>query len=56
MDIISLIIVLIVIGLVMWAVNAYLPIAQPIKNVVMLLLVLAACLWLLGSVGVIHLH
>jgi cytosine/uracil/thiamine/allantoin permease len=51
MDLITIIIVLCVAGLLIWAVNAYLPIAQPIKGVVILMIVLVLCIWLLNAAG-----
>jgi hypothetical protein len=53
MDLITIIIVLIVVGLLAWAIAAYLPIPQPFKNIVILLVIVIACLWLLRVAGVV---
>ena len=45
------IVVLVVLGLLIWAINAYAPIAQPFKGIVIVLLVLVACIYLLNLVG-----
>lgn len=51
MGLLEIIIILCVVGLLLWAVNAYLPIPQPIKNIVLLLIVVFFCVWLLSLVG-----
>lgn len=53
MDLIQLVVVLVVVGLILWLIQNYLPIAQPIKNVIVVLVVLIFILWLLGSIGLI---
>lgn len=55
MDLISIIIVLIVLGLVLWLVQTYLPLPPPIKTVITIVVVLFICVWLLQAVGVTHL-
>ena len=49
---IHLIVILIVLGLLMWVVNEYLPIPQPFKNLIMVVAVLAAILYILREFGV----
>ena len=51
MDLMSLVVALIVMGLVWWLVSTYLPIPQPFKNVILVLLVVLLIVWLLNSVG-----
>lgn len=51
MGLLEIIIILCVVGLLLWAVNAYLPIPQPIKNIVLLLIVVFFCVWLLSLAG-----
>jgi hypothetical protein len=48
MDLISVVIVLIVIGVLLWLVNAYIPMQPPFKNIINAVVVIAAVLWLLG--------
>lgn len=49
----GLIIGLIVIGVLMWLVNAYIPMAQPFKNIVNIVVIIAVVLWLLSVFGVL---
>jgi hypothetical protein len=53
MSLISLIIVLIVIGFVLWLINTYIPMQPPIKNIVNVIIVLVVILWLLSAVGIL---
>ena len=51
MSIVTIIIVLVIIGVIMWLINRYIPMAGPIKtilNVVVLILVIYGCFQLLG--------
>lgn len=52
MDLISLIIVFAVVGVVLWLVTTYIPMAQPIKTVLTVVVVLILCLWLLSLFGI----
>jgi hypothetical protein len=52
MDIISLIIVLVLVGILVWAANAYLPVAQPFKGIVIFLIILCGVLWVAQTFGV----
>lgn len=53
MPIISIVIVLIVIGLLLWLVETQLPISPVIKLIIRIVIVLAVCVWLLSLVGII---
>jgi hypothetical protein len=53
MPLISVIVVLIVIGVVLWLVNAYIPMAPPFKTIINVVVILILCLWLLSLVGVV---
>ena len=53
MPLVSVIVVLIVLGVVLWLVNTYIPMAPPIKTVINVVVVLVLCLWLLSLIGVI---
>jgi len=53
MSILALIVILIVIGIMFWAVQTYLQIAQPFKGIVLVLLILLGCLLLLKWAGVL---
>lgn len=52
---VTLIVVLIVVLLVAWAVQAYAPGDQPLKNLICLAVVLLAVLYILGAAGLIPL-
>lgn len=48
MDLISLVVVLIVIGILLWLVNAYIPMDAKIKNILNIVVVVAVVLWILN--------
>ena len=52
---IQVIVVLIVVGLCLYLVDAYVPMAPPIKTVLRVVIVLCLCLWLLGVFGILDL-
>lgn len=52
MPLISVILVLVVVGVVLWLVNTYIPMAQPIKTVINVLVVIILCIWLLSLFGI----
>ena len=57
MPLINIIIILVVVGVVLWAINTYIPMAAPIKTILNLVVVIVVCLWLLqvfGLIGSIH--
>jgi type IV secretory pathway TrbL component len=53
MSLISLIIVLIVIGVLLWAANTYIPMDNKIKTIMNVVVVIAVVLWLLSAFGVL---
>jgi len=53
MDPISLIVTLIVVGVLLWLVNTYIPMDEKIKNIMNVLVVIVVVLWLLQSFGLI---
>lgn len=54
MDIITLILILAIIGVAVWAITTYLPMPQPFKGLIIVVIVLAVCVWLLQVLGVGH--
>lgn len=48
MDLISLVIVLIVVGVLLWLVNSIIPMDQKIKQIINVVVVVAVVLWLLS--------
>jgi ABC-type long-subunit fatty acid transport system fused permease/ATPase subunit len=53
MDLISVVVVLIAIGVLLWAVQAYLPMDPTIRRVITAVVVIAVILWLLQGFGVL---
>jgi hypothetical protein len=50
---INLVVVLIVVGVLLWLVNAYIPMDAKIKNILNIVVVIAVVLWLLQAFGVL---
>ena len=53
MSLISLVVVLVVIGVILWLVNNYIPMDAKIKTVLNVLVLLVVCVWLLQSFGIL---
>jgi hypothetical protein len=53
MPLISLIIVLIVVGLLLWLVNTYLPMDEKIKRILNVVVLIVVVLWLLQVFGIL---
>ena len=53
MSLISLVVVLIVVGVLLWLVNTYIPMDAKIKTIINIVVVIVVCLWLLALVGVL---
>ena len=51
MPIVQLIILLAVIGLLLWLVNTYVPMAEPIKRIINIVVIICVVLWLLNFFG-----
>ena len=54
MPLINLVVVLIVVGVLLWLVNSYIPMAGSIKRILNVVVVIAVVLWLLNAFGVLH--
>jgi len=54
MPLINLVVVLIVVGVLLWLVNNYIPMASSIKKILNIVVVIAVILWLLNAFGVLH--
>ena len=48
MDLIQLIIFLVIVGVLMWGVNAYVPMEARIKQILNVVVIIVVVLWLLG--------
>lgn len=53
MDLISVVITLIVVGVLLWAINRYIPMDSKIKTILNVVVVIIVVLWLLQGFGVI---
>ena len=53
MSLISLVIVLIVVGVLLWAANTYIPMDNKIKTIMNIVVVIAVVLWVLSAFGVL---
>lgn len=53
MPLINIIVVLVVVGVALWAINTYIPMAKPVKNILNVVVVLVLVLWLLQVFGII---
>jgi len=54
MSLISLIITLIVVGVLLWLINAYIPMDGKIKKILNIVVVIVVVLWLLSVFGVLN--
>ncbi|QNT68593.1 Thivi_2564 family membrane protein [Defluviicoccus vanus] len=54
MSLVSIIIALIVVGVVLWAINTYIPMDGKIKGILNIVVVVGVILWLLQSFGVFN--
>lgn len=53
MSLLSIILTLIVVGILLWLVNSYIPMDGKIKNILNVVVVIAVVLWLLRAFGVL---
>jgi hypothetical protein len=51
MPLVTIIIVLVVVGVALWAINTYIPMAKPVKTILNIVVVVMLCLWLLQAFG-----
>ncbi len=54
MPLIQVLVVLIVVGVLLWLVNRFLPMAGSIKTILNAVVVIAVVLWLLNVFGLLH--
>ena len=54
MPLINLVAVLIVVGILLWLVNRFIPMAGSIKSILNLVVVIVVVFWLLNVFGLIH--
>jgi len=53
MSLIHLIIVLVVVGLILWMINRYIPMEARIKSILNVVVIIVVILWLLGVFGIL---
>ena len=53
MPIVNVVVILIVAGVALWAINAFIPMAAPVKKILNFVVVAVICVWLLQIFGVI---
>jgi len=53
MPIVSVIVVLVVVGVILWLINSFIPMARTIKGILNAVVVIAVILWLLNVFGVL---
>lgn len=53
MSLISLVVVLIVVGVLLWLVNTYIPMDATVKKIINIVVIIAVCLWLLTVFGIL---
>ena len=60
MPLLEVLITLVIVGVILWAINSYIPMAEPIKKILNIVVVVVVVLWLLhlfglfSSIGNIH--
>lgn len=53
MSLIALVITLIVVGVLLWLVNTYIPMDATMKRIINIVVIVAVVLWLLSALGVL---
>ena len=53
MSLIGLVIVLVVVGVVLWLINSYIPMQSTIKKILNAVVIIVVILWLLNAFGVL---
>lgn len=51
MPLVQVVIALVVVGVVLWLINTYIPMASAIKSILNAVVVIAVCIWLLKVFG-----
>jgi hypothetical protein len=53
MPLINLIIILVVVGVILWVINSYIPMQSTIKKILNVVVIIVVVLWLLSVFGII---
>jgi hypothetical protein len=51
MPLVYIVLVLIVVGMALWLINTYIPMARSIKTILNVVVVVAVCVWVLKALG-----
>ena len=54
MPLIDIVVTLVVVGVILWLINRFIPMAGPIKTILNAVVVIAVIWWLLGILGVVQ--
>jgi hypothetical protein len=54
MSLLSIVIVLIAVGVILWLINTYIPMQHTIKTILNVVIVIVVILWLLNEFNVLH--
>ena len=54
MSLISVVVLLVVVGVILWLVNTYIPMDGKIKQVLNVVVLIVVCIWLLQSFGILN--
>jgi len=54
MPLVQLVVVLIVVGVLLWLVNSFIPMASSIKSILNAVVVICTVVWLLSVTGLLH--
>lgn len=53
MPLLNIVVVMVVTGVGLWAINRFIPMARPVKTILNVVVVAVLCLWLLQTFGII---
>ena len=53
MSLLSIVVVIVVVGVLLWALNSFIPMDPKIKNILYVVVVIALVLWLLRAFGIL---
>jgi len=53
MSLLTILVVLVVVGVILWLVNTYIPMDRKIKNILNVVVVIAVVIWLLKAFGLL---
>lgn len=53
MSLVSLVVVLIVVGVLLWLVNKYIPIEATMKKIINIVVIVVVCVWLLSLLNIL---